>query len=244
MKFVKGHVRWQGVLAAFSVALGVGAAPAAAADDTTLRTEAKAEVPRLSLGFFVNTGFVQGKSFALFSDSPDVAGAGLAGEVRLVQLGRVGVSARAEFSSEQTSGSWAQGSTNYEGQAFAAGGMLDVLVLRYLRPYVQVTGGLSTAKVRLNGVSDRGMAADDRVLFGAGAIGLRAISQAKPWWSGGHILAFSAFLEGGYTVAGDYEFALRGREPVLDDDIPFESVELGGLSRSRAHVRVGASVHF
>ncbi len=244
MNVVNGRGRLHSLMAAFTVALGVGAASMAAADDATLHAEAKAEVPRLSLGFFVNTGFARDKSFALFSDSPDVAGAGLAGEVRLVQLGRLGVSARAEFSSEESSGRWAQGSTNYEGSAVAAGGMLDVLVLRYLRPYVQVTAGISSAKVRLNGASDLGLAANDRVPFATGAAGLRAISQAKPWWTRGHVMAFSAFLEGGYTAARGYEFALRGRSPVLEDDIPFEAVQLGGLSRARPHVRIGASVHF
>lgn len=204
---------------------------------------ARPELPRFSVSAFSNTGFQRGNGFSLFADSPDLAGAGLAAEVRLLRRSGLSLSARVEMAHEDSRGGWTLGATRYENTSWAAGAVVDVAVLRILRPYAQLTGGLSVSDVRLEGVG-AGLSASDRVPFATAALGLRVISHARAWWMEGPALAFSGFVEGGYTLAGAqrYDLQVQGVRPV--DAIPLQDVPLGEIARGRAQLRVGVAVHF
>lgn len=207
------------------------------------------ELPRLSLELFSHTAFAQGDAFRLFSSGRDVNGGGIAGMFRLLPAGRVGLSARLEGSLETSRGTSYEGGTKYEANTAAAGLMLDVAVGKYLRPYLQVMGGRASARVDLFNVGPAGdsgtdLRGEDSVLFGSGAAGLRLVTPAKSWWTGGPGLAFSVYLEGGYTAAPSFDLTLAQSPSPSKDDIPTETVRLGKLERSRAHSRLGVAVHF
>ncbi|MDX2024277.1 MAG: hypothetical protein SF187_28805 [Deltaproteobacteria bacterium] len=199
--------------------------------------------PRLSLELFGNTAFVKDNAYRLVSSDRDIGGGGAAAMFRFWAPGRVGLSGRIEIAGEDSRGGTFEGTTKYESSSLGAGLMLDVTVYRYLHPYVQVTGGRSTAEINLYGVGSSNLRASDSVLYGTGAAGLRFVTQPKRWWTGGRALAFSVYVEGGYTLAPDFSFEAKLRS-VPEGDIPAETLPLGGLERKRAHSRLGVAVHF
>ena len=199
--------------------------------------------PRLSLELFANTGFVKDNAYRLVASNPDIGGGGLAVLYRFWEAGRIGLSARVELSAESSRGNTFEGSTKYEASALGAGLMLDVTVFQYLRPYVQLTGGRTTAELNLYGVGTSNLRASDSVAYGTGAAGLRFVTRPTRWWTGGRGVAFSAYVEGGYTAAPNFEFdaKLRGG---ADGDIPTQTLSIGDLERTRLHTRLGVAVHF
>lgn len=208
------------------------------------------DMPRLSLELFANSAFAQGKGFHLFSNDKEIGGGGLAGMFRLSSSERLAFSARLEVSSETSRGTSYEGGTKLRAGTLAGGVMMDVMAHKHVRPYVQITAGRATAQVDLFGVSTQGaggganLHAEDSVFFGTGAAGVRFISRPKSWWSGGSGFAVSAYFEGGYTLSPKFSFDLKEKGNVSEDDIPKESVRLGSLERTRAHVRAGVAVHF
>ena len=242
-----------------SIAIVIGATDALAAE--TWRPAAnlqyaqpgpvaeKKAMPRMSLELFSHTGFAQGDAFHLFSSGRDVNGGGIAGMFRLLPAGRVGLSARLEGSLETSRGTSYEGGTKYKANTAAAGLTLDAAAGKYLRPYVQFMGGRASAQVDLFNVGPAGdsgtdLRGEDSVLFGAGAAGVRLVTPPKSWWTGGPGLAFSVYLEGGYTVAPSFNLTVVQTPSPSKDDIPTETVRLGKLERSRAHSRLGVAVHF
>lgn len=199
--------------------------------------------PRLSVELFGNTAFVKDNAYRLVSSDRDIGGGGAAVMFRFWEAGRVGLSARVELSGEDSRGNTFEGSTKYEASAIGAGLMVDVTVFRYLRPYLQVTGGRSSAEINLYGVGGSNLRASDSVLYGTGAAGLRFVTQPKRWWRGGHALAFSVYVEGGYTVAPDFSFDAK-LTGTAKGDIPAETLRLGALERTRLQSRLGVAVHF
>jgi hypothetical protein len=200
--------------------------------------------PRMSVELFSNTAFAREDSFHLFSNGKQVEGGGLAAAFQVFSAQKVAVAARLEFDDEKSNGTTFEGSTRYRASSVAAGFALDFSAHKYVRPYLQLTGGRVSSQVDLYGVGGAQMRAEDSVLFGTGAAGVRFITPAKSWWTGGRGLAFSVFLEGGYTVSPRFTFDLKPTADANKDDIPLGTVALGALPHSRAHTRLGVAVHF
>jgi hypothetical protein len=200
--------------------------------------------PRISVELFGNNAFAKGEGFHLFSNGKQIDGGGLAASFRVLNAEKVSLAARLELSDENSRGLSYQGDTKYRASSFAGGFTLDVAAHKYLRPYLQLTAGRATAQVDLYGVGNSDLRGEDSVLFGTGAAGVRFMTPAKSWWTGGRGIAFSVFLEGGYTVSPEFKFDLKTTADTNKDDIPLGTVALGALPHSRAHSRLGVAVHF
>jgi len=200
--------------------------------------------PRLSVELFGNTGFAKGEGFHLLSNGRQIDGGGLAAAFRLFSTDKASLAARLEYADETSRGTSYAGTTKYRASSFAGGFVFDLAAHKYVRPYLQLTAGRSTAQVDLYGVGNTDLRAEDSVLFATGAAGVRFITPAKSWWSGGRGIAFSVFLEGGYTASPKFNFDLKTTGETNKDDIPLGTVSLGALPRARAHSRLGVAVHF
>lgn len=216
-------------------------APSGQPPETTLQASSGGALPRFSVEGFVHTGYLRGDGYALVSQNPSLQGGGLGAQVRVVSAGLFGLSLGGALSSAKSESAWERDTTSFEETNVALGAVVDVLLVRHLRPYVQLQGGMSFADVSL-GYGASALRDEVSLPFGTVSGGVRAVTTSRVWWPGGPTLAFSAFVEGGYTVAGSYDF--RVAPSVGPDELPTGAVPLGSLARSRAHSRLGLALHF
>jgi hypothetical protein len=200
---------------------------------------------RFSIALNLDQSWQLDDDYRLFSGDRHTSGGGISATVNVIELApEVSLHAMIDLMAEDTSGSWAFGTSELESSRFAAGGLIRYEPTWWLAPYARVVGGAEHSEVRLKGV-DGALSDEQWGPFGTAGLGVsfRSWPRRLAGGTGSALLALN--IEGGFTVAKPLDLNLKPASPNPDDDaISLTPIAVGQLGRNRPYLRISISAHF